>query len=53
MKTTAEIDDIRSAFDDLIEGVPKTRRTNHLFAINEISLILDAMDREAKKVATK
>lgn len=46
--TTQKVDEIREAFNTMIEAIPKTRRTEHLFAINEIHLILNALDRKAK-----
>lgn len=46
--TTKEVDEIRTSFNDLIEAVPKSRRMNHLFALNEVHLILDSLDRKAK-----
>lgn len=46
--TTQKCDEIRESFNTMIEAIPKRRRGDHAFAINEIHLIIDALDRRAK-----
>lgn len=46
--TVLKTEQIREAFNGMIEAIPKTRLRHHAFAINEVCLIIEALARQAK-----
>lgn len=51
--TVLKTEQIREAFNGMIEAIPKTRLRHHAFAINEVCLIIEALARRAKLPAVK
>jgi hypothetical protein len=45
--TKAELKQISQAFKKMIEAIPKTRVREHMFAINQISILLEKLQRDA------
>lgn len=45
--TLEKAEEIGKAFDAMILAIPKTRRGDHVFVINEVSLIIKALKRKA------